>query len=160
MQSIAAEVGYSETTFAAANENGWRVRYFSPESEVPFCGHATISLGAALAEKQGPAVFPLELNETKITVEGFVDNNVYSAALQSPETRSQPAEDDEVLAALKLFGYSSVDLDSNIPPARANGGAEHLVIGLNSRAALSALKYNLNEGRTFMRDYYVRVFGN
>jgi len=151
MQSIAAEVGYSETVFAADMENGWRVRYFSPESEVPFCGHATIALGAALAEQQGPAVFSLALNETKITVEGFVENNVYSAALQSPETRSQPAEEDHLLAALALFGYSTGDLDSNIPPARASAGAEHLVIGLNSRAALSALKYDLDDGRTFMR---------
>ena len=45
MQRIAAEVGFSETVFAAPINDGWRVRYFSPESEVPFCGHATIALG-------------------------------------------------------------------------------------------------------------------
>ena len=44
MQRIAAEIGYSETAFAAPLGDGWRVRYFSPESEVPFCGHATIAL--------------------------------------------------------------------------------------------------------------------
>lgn len=49
MQKMAADVGFSETAFAVAHNNGWRVRYFSPESEVPFCGHATIALGAALA---------------------------------------------------------------------------------------------------------------
>jgi PhzF family phenazine biosynthesis protein len=49
MLAIAAEVGYSETVFAAPSEDGWRVRYFAPEIEVPFCGHATIALGAALA---------------------------------------------------------------------------------------------------------------
>src|SRR4051794_28306133 len=43
MLTIAAEVGYSETVFAAPNEDGWRVRYFAPEIEVPFCGHATIA---------------------------------------------------------------------------------------------------------------------
>ena len=39
MQLVAAEVGYSETAFAApetAAKDHWRVRYFSPESEVPF----------------------------------------------------------------------------------------------------------------------------
>lgn len=36
MQQVAAGVGYSETAFAAPIEGGWRVRYFSPESEVPF----------------------------------------------------------------------------------------------------------------------------
>src|SRR5262249_55054270 len=49
MRRVAAEVGFSETAFAVPAERGWRVRYFSPESEVPFCGHATIALGAALA---------------------------------------------------------------------------------------------------------------
>ena len=53
MQRIAAEVGFSETAFAYSIENSWRVRYFSPEAEVPFCGHATIALGAALALHHG-----------------------------------------------------------------------------------------------------------
>jgi len=52
MQRIAAEVGYSETAFLAPDASGeagrWRVRYFSPLAEVPFCGHATIASGVAL----------------------------------------------------------------------------------------------------------------
>ncbi|KGF67582.1 PhzF family phenazine biosynthesis protein, partial [Hoeflea sp. BAL378] len=61
MRRIAAEVGYSETAFAMPDgaEGRWRVRYFSPESEVPFCGHATIALGAALAEHAGEGRFAL-----------------------------------------------------------------------------------------------------
>ena len=48
MQAIATAVGYSETAFAAPEEDHWRVRYFAPQSEVDFCGHATIALGAVL----------------------------------------------------------------------------------------------------------------
>ena len=70
MRRIAAEVGYSETAFAMPQGEAWRVRYFSPESEVPFCGHATIALGAALAQQYGDGVYPLILNEAEITVEG------------------------------------------------------------------------------------------
>ena len=55
MQRIAAEVGYSETAFLAPDGSGaagrFRVRYFSPLAEVPFCGHATIAGGVALAER-------------------------------------------------------------------------------------------------------------
>ena len=51
MQRIAAEVGASETAFAAYHLGRWRVRYFSPETEIPFCGHATIALAAACAEE-------------------------------------------------------------------------------------------------------------
>ena len=68
MQRIANEVGFSETAFSYAKDGKWRVRYFSPESEVPFCGHATIALGAALAMQHGNGVYELELNEANIKV--------------------------------------------------------------------------------------------
>ena len=41
--------------------NCWRVRYFSPETEVPFGGHATIARGAALTLAHGDGVFALDL---------------------------------------------------------------------------------------------------
>src|SRR5688572_14205037 len=84
MQRIAAEVGFSETAFAVSTGTGWRVRYFSPESEVPFCGHATIALGAALALIHGDGVFALTLNQADITVEGRRNGAIIAAALQSP----------------------------------------------------------------------------
>ncbi|MFK7996682.1 MAG: PhzF family phenazine biosynthesis protein [Granulosicoccus sp.] len=150
MQSIAAQVGYSETAFAEPATQGWRVRYFSPESEVPFCGHATIALGAALGEKLGAGVYTLNLNDASITVESFIEQGRYSAALQSPPTKSRPADPGMISEALELFGYDNTDLDLNIPPAFANGGANHLIIALNTRQALSAMDYNLAAGRIFM----------
>ncbi len=150
MQAIAAKVGHSETAFAMPTSNGWRVRYFSPESEVPFCGHATIALGATLAQQNGAGIFNLELNEASITVEGFVDEDTFSAALQSPATKSTKADDAVVAEALELFNYHSSDLDSNIPPAMAHAGANHLIFALKSRSLLSAMDYELEVGRAFM----------
>ena len=60
MQAVAAEVGYSETVFAAPAEDCWRVRDFAPEVEVDFFGHATIALGAALALRQDDGTFALQ----------------------------------------------------------------------------------------------------
>jgi PhzF family phenazine biosynthesis protein len=157
MGRIAHEIGYSETAFAAPLGDGWRVRYFSPESEVPFCGHATIALGAALAGSHGDGVYPLALNDAAITVEGRrsiqPDGAVLtSAALQSPPTRSGPAPEPVVARALALFGYQPEDLDPRIPPALAHGGAGHLVLALRSRALLAAMRYELDAGRRFMRE--------
>lgn len=53
MQKVAREVGYSETVFAARDGDLWQVRYFAPQAEVPFCGHATIALGCALGQRFG-----------------------------------------------------------------------------------------------------------
>lgn len=150
MRRIAAEVGFSETAFAAPLGTGWRVRYFSPESEVPFCGHATIALGAALALQQGEGVFSLKLNAADITVEGRQAEGVLSAALQSPPTRSAAADPQLVAEVLDLFGYTEADLDPKLPPALAHGGADHLVLGLKTRAALAAMHYDLAAGRELM----------
>lgn len=151
MQRIAAEVGFSETAFAVPAGTGWRVRYFSPESEVPFCGHATIALGAALALRHGDGVFPLSLNAAEITVEGHRSAGLVSAALQSPPTRSMPAPAQLVSDVLALFGYTHDDLDPAIPPALAHGGADHLVLSLKTRAGLASMKYDLNAGRSLMK---------
>ena len=45
MQKIAREMNYSETTFivsAKMRDNGYKVRIFTPEREVPFAGHPVI----------------------------------------------------------------------------------------------------------------------
>jgi PhzF family phenazine biosynthesis protein len=151
MQRIAAEVGFSETAFAMPIEHGWRVRYFSPESEVQFCGHATIALGAALALQHGDGRFPLTLNHAEITVEGQRKGDTIAAALQSPLTRSQALAPEVLAEALALFGYTLADLDTRLPPALIHGGVNHLLLALNSRAKLAAMRYDLATGREFMR---------
>lgn len=151
MARIAKEVGYSETAFAVRNDtNGWRVRYFSPESEVPFCGHATIALGAALGQREGVGTFHLNLNEAKITVDATQSANGMSATLASPPTKSQSASDAEYRDALALFDYDPNDLDNRLPPARIHAGADHIVLALKNRARLSAMTYNLDAGRAIM----------
>jgi len=149
MQAFAADVGYSETAFAAPVENAWRVRYFAPEIEVPFCGHATIALGAALALAHGDGVFLLRLNETTITVEGRTAPAL-SAVLRSPATHSKPADQELVEHVLALFAYSATDLDPRLPPAIAEAGARHFVLALTRRETLSAMHYDLEAGRCLM----------
>jgi PhzF family phenazine biosynthesis protein len=156
MQRLAHEVGFSETAFAARSGEGagggaFRVRYFSPEAEVAFCGHATIALGAALARQYGDGVYPLTLNQAAITVEGRRDGELTSAALQSPPTRSAAADPRLVAAALGLFGYSEADLDPRIPPGLAHAGNDHLVLALASRELLAAMRYDLEAGRALMQ---------
>ncbi len=151
MQRIAAEVGFSETAFAAPEGDSWRVRYFAPQSEVPFCGHATIALGAALALKEGDGVFSLTLNNANITVEGANKDGALTAALQSPPTRSEKASATLVSEVMELFGYSADDLHKDVPPALIHGGADHFVLALNSRQALADMKYDLDAGQDLMR---------
>lgn len=158
MQRIAAEVGFSETAFAAPIPDSdiyhWRVRYFSPAAEVPFCGHATIAAGVALAKRFGEGEYKLQLNQADIMVSGWQDSSgAWQAALQSPATKSQPASEEIVEKALRLFGYTAADLDPRIPPALIHGGADHLVLPLKERTALAAMHYELAQGRALMQTY-------
>ncbi|MEQ8480809.1 MAG: PhzF family phenazine biosynthesis protein [Hoeflea sp.] len=155
MRRIAAEVGYSETAFAVPDgaPDRWRVRYFSPESEVPFCGHATIALGAALARHHGEGRYALALNDAEISVEAAATADGYGAALQSPKTRSRSARPELVNQALGLFGYDVDQLDPVLPPAEIHAGADHLLLALRDRADLAAMSYDLDAGRALMREY-------
>ncbi|AMD47400.1 PhzF family phenazine biosynthesis protein [Bordetella holmesii] len=150
MQAIAADVGYSETAFAAPEAGVWRVRYFAPEIEIPFCGHATIALGAALAARHGEGRYALQINDALISVQAHRHDGQLQVALQSPPTRSQPAEAELIEASLQLFGYTHDDLDPRLPPALAQGGAHHLILALNNRQRLTGMRYDQSAGRQLM----------
>lgn len=156
MARVAAEVGYSETAFATAqgeDGNTWRVRYFSPESEVPFCGHATIALGAALGKHEGPGTYSLVLNDATITVDANATQEGMMATLSSPPTNSRVMTDDEMEDVMGLLALTSDDLDPRLAPAFIHGGANHVVLPLKERSRLAAMAYDLDQGRTVMRQH-------
>jgi PhzF family phenazine biosynthesis protein len=43
MQKIAAEHNLAETAFVVREGQGWHIRWFTPTTEVPLCGHATLA---------------------------------------------------------------------------------------------------------------------
>jgi PhzF family phenazine biosynthesis protein len=159
MQRTAADIGYSETVFAARAERGWRVRYFAPAREIPFCGHATIALGVALALAEGDGEFELTLNDGRVTVVGDASGGVLRAELRSPPPRSRPATPALVARALAVFGYRSEDLDMRLPPAVMEAGAAHLLLALRDRTLLERMRYVFEEGRTLMLDAGLATVG-
>jgi len=50
MQRVAAEMNLSETAFVLPHSNGFSMRWFTPEAEVPLCGHATLASAHVLWE--------------------------------------------------------------------------------------------------------------
>ena len=43
MQKVAMEMNLSETAFLTPRQDGWSLRWFTPEVEVDLCGHATLA---------------------------------------------------------------------------------------------------------------------
>jgi PhzF family phenazine biosynthesis protein len=152
MLSVAKDVGYSETAFVVRQANGWRVRYFAPESEVPFCGHATIALGAALGERFGDGTYRLQLNQDVITVSAEQSaSGTMTATLQSPATCSADAPPEYLNKVLAAFHLTVDSLNPVFPPRLASAGARHLILVLKERQALTGMAYPFDEVRGLMR---------
>jgi PhzF family phenazine biosynthesis protein len=150
MLRIAQEVGYSETAFLVKQADGWRVRYFAPALEVPFCGHATIALGAALGERYGAGEYRLFLNNGEIRVHAESSSDGFSATLSSPATSSEDAPNGFVTRVLEGFNLRRADLDPAFPVRFASAGAKHLLLVLKDRHTLANMQYQFDRVRELM----------
>lgn len=54
MQAIAAENNLAETAFLVPDGDDYRLRWFTPLTEVPLCGHATLASAAVVLERLQP----------------------------------------------------------------------------------------------------------
>lgn len=151
MQRIAAEVGYSETAFVAPTSGEIRtIRYYSPEMEVPFCGHATIATGVVFGETEGDGTYRLAtaVGEVSITVQSR--GKVREASLTSVAPKYTGASEVLVNEVLSALGWQSSDVDGSIPPARAYAGAWHLVLAINDPHRLARLNYDFESLKALM----------
>jgi PhzF family phenazine biosynthesis protein len=155
MQRIAADVGYSETAFLTARglkpDGAIRVRYFSPETEVAFCGHATIAAGVALGEAQGPGRFPLitnvgpvllTVNRADTGAQAATGDGAITATFESPPAGAEPlpeAHQDRLLATL---GWSRADLNPRFPAMIGTAGNRHPVLVASHLDRLAHLDYD------------------
>jgi PhzF family phenazine biosynthesis protein len=143
-QEIAFAVGYSETAFVeeAAGEGRFRVRYFSPLDEVPFCGHATVAAAVAIAERRGVGPLRFDTLVGPIGVETVGTADGLSATLRSAPTRSRPTTAEELADALTALRWDEHDLDPRYPVHVSFAGNDHLVVAVHSHRRLSELDYD------------------
>lgn len=154
MQAIAAAVGYSETAFVIAQPGGeiLDVRYFSPQAEVPFCGHATIATGVAWAERHGAGRLRLNTPAGVVLLEvvAGADGGPLVATLTSVAPSSTPPADDDLAEALAALRWRADELDPALPPGVAYAGAQHLVLGAATPGRLADLDYDFERLRALM----------
>jgi PhzF family phenazine biosynthesis protein len=143
MQTIAAEVGYAETAFVTeppvrAEPGRMGIRYFSPNAEVPFCGHATVATAVAIADGLGGAAVPAPadgaflfstpVGDVRITARR--DDEKIVASFTSVEPLVTDIDHDVLDRLLRLLGLTDGDLDANYPPRLSFAGNTHPVIVL------------------------------
>jgi PhzF family phenazine biosynthesis protein len=151
MQEIAADVGASETAFVAPATGRDRVvRYYSPEAEVSFCGHATIATGVVLGTTDGEGTYRLATSIGEIPVTARIRSGKAEASLVSVDTQYKSVSGELLDEALTALGWSSDDLDGSIAPAVAYAGAWHLVLVVNSAGRLAELDYDFEKLKAIM----------
>lgn len=158
MQRIAAAVGYSETAFVRprieprVGRREYDVRYFTPEAEVPFCGHATIATAVALAQRDGstPLLFHVPAGEVPVDTRVDADGR-HVATLTTVAPRVSDVSASAVADALVALGWRPEELDPRLPPRMAYAGSHHLVLATATRERLARLDYDYDALRAVTR---------
>lgn len=147
MSAVASRVGYSETAFVVPRDQGHLdVRYFSPGTEVPFCGHATIATAVAHAQLNGVGdlTFHTKAGTVPVSTSVAADGSVV-ATLVSVRPRTVPLTEAQLAELLKVLGWSASELDPALPPMAAYAGAWHPVIAAAEESRLADLHYDMGE---------------
>lgn len=165
MQAIAHRLGYSETAFVLppqGDDHDLHIRFFTPATEVPVCGHATVGSHYALAlEGAAPGV------RRQLTGAGIQqvetlhrDGEIAVRIRQNPPRFAEPLASalvDELAAAL---GLGADELDPRGPLQFVDTGHGKLLIPIRSRARLRALRPDMArlaalQERAGTRGYFV-----
>ena len=149
MQAIAREMNNSETAFilppTATDHEVW-IRFFTPTTEVPSCGHATIAAhyvralemglpSCKIIHKIGIGILPVEIIREErdyriVMTQGTIE-------FGEPITGQQR---DEIIAAL---GLSKGDLDARCPVQIVSTGHSKVLVGIQERTVLNQLQPDL-----------------
>ena len=134
MQTIACEIGFSETTYATAlRKDGYDVRIFTPVSELPFAGHPTLGTAFMLASL---GLVPASVVQTSAAGEVPVDVDLESGTgtmRQLPPAFEKPLLDR--VAVAHAAGLEPADLgDGEIVPVST--GLCHIMVPVAGEEAL------------------------
>ncbi len=145
MQRIARELNNSETAFifsSSDEEYDVHVRFFTPKSEVPICGHATIAAHYARAiemqlgnttvlQKTGAGILPVDIIHT--------DSDYRIVMTQGEIVIDKPLPIEYQYELLSALGIQQNDLRSDCPIAIASTGHSKVMIGINDLKILHNL---------------------
>lgn len=135
MQALALEIGFSETTFVTAvRQDGYDVRIFTPEDELPFAGHPTLGtaftlareglIGTDIVQRCGAGDVPVRVDV----------GNGYATMRQLPPVVGREFEDRAAVAA--AAGLDATDIVDGLPIVPISTGIVHTMVPIRDDEAL------------------------
>jgi len=155
MQKIARELNNSETAFLFGPDDDsydGKIRYFTPTTEVPTCGHATIAAmyAKAIEEDLGSCVLNFM---TKIGMLPFeIERSGDKVKIWMTQGNIEIEPFHEVDKQERLINYldlSLEDLDKRCPVQIASTGHSKVMVGVSSREKLNSLNPDLHKLKEF-----------
>jgi trans-2,3-dihydro-3-hydroxyanthranilate isomerase len=161
MQSIAKEFNLSETTFVLPPEdasNNYKVRIFTPGSELPMAGHPTVGTSFILARER---MIEVSGDETTIKLEegvgtipvrlNFKDGQTDLVWMQQPLPKFGPRLED-VRGVAQMLSLAPDDVDESLPIEVVSCGVPFLYVPLKSLRAARSIRFRL--------DVWEKLLGN
>ena len=149
MQEIARELNNAETAFilspTAPNHDVW-IRFFTPTTEVPSCGHATISAhyvravendlsSCTIHQRIGIGILPVDIVKDDFGYRVIMTQG----GVEISETVDVENQND-IISALSLSPH---DRDERCPIQIASTGHSKVIVGIQKRERLNELQPNL-----------------
>ncbi len=141
MKKTAKEIGYSETAFVSESDTAdFKVRFFTPTSEVDLCGHATI------------ATFNL-LRDLKLISEGMYTQETKAGVLNLNVMRNEVYMEQILPKFYEELSYSDIStcfsnghfVDKRFPIQIVSTGLKEIFIPIKDVETLNNLKPNFEE---------------
>lgn len=149
MQQIARELNNSETAFicpATTDQADIRIRFFTPTTEVPICGHATIGANFARAvennlesqtiiQQTGAGNLPIDISKK--------DDSYQITMTQGKITIDDPLPEEIQIEIINALGITKKQRNSACPMVKASTGAAKVMIAIDSQETLDNLEPDL-----------------
>lgn len=149
MQAIARELNNSETAFVlspTSPDHDVRVRFFTPTTEVPSCGHATIAAHyvRALEQRLSPCAVMQKIGIGILPVEIQKEGGEYRIVMtQGPIESAPPLPEKPRKDLLAALGLSEADINPRCPVQIVSTGHSKVLIGINRRDTLGLIRPDL-----------------
>lgn len=161
MRQIAKELNLSETTFVLPPEdpaNHWRIRIFTPATELPMAGHPTIGTSAVLAQEQlvqvSEAAPTIRLEEKvgviPVTFE-FAEGAIRQIMMQQPAPEFGPLYQDRAALA-GLLSLAENDL-ADLPCEVVSCGVPFLFIPIRTLDAIRRIRLRTDVWERLLQNF-------
>jgi PhzF family phenazine biosynthesis protein len=155
MLSIAQQVGFSETAFVHKSEKAnYKVRFFTPNSEVGLCGHATIAAFTLLKNKKiiDDGILCQETKAGILNIE--VDNDKVYMNQNAPEYFNI-IDKNEVADSLNI---TQDDFVSHLPIQIVSTGLKDIMIPIKNLDRLFSIKPDYKKIAALSKKYNIIGF--